>query len=74
MAAILMAPTPFIASVICCVGKRIIHTDIKPDNLLMSLDKKSVKLSDFGCAFDCKKFCYVLQVLQACLETSGDEP
>lgn len=31
---------------------RIIHTDIKPDNLLMSLDKKSVKLSDFGCAVD----------------------
>ncbi|CAK8999631.1 unnamed protein product [Durusdinium trenchii] len=31
---------------------RIIHTDIKPDNLLMSLDKKSVKLSDFGCAID----------------------
>eukprot|EP00434_Breviolum_minutum_P023146 symbB.v1.2.020421.t1/scaffold1653.1/size107518/2 len=31
---------------------RIIHTDIKPDNLLMSLDKKAVKLSDFGCAVD----------------------
>lgn len=32
---------------------RIIHTDIKPDNLLMSLDKKAVKLSDFGCLFGC---------------------
>ena len=34
---------------------RIIHTDIKPDNLLMSLDKKAVKLSDFGCLFGCKE-------------------
>ena len=32
-----------------CYLCRIIHSDIKPDNLLMSLDKKSVKLSDFGC-------------------------
>ncbi|CAE7584284.1 prp4 [Symbiodinium natans] len=31
---------------------RIIHTDIKPDNLLLSLNKESVKLSDFGCAID----------------------
>jgi len=28
----------------------VIHSDVKPDNLLMSLDKASVKLSDFGCA------------------------
>lgn len=27
-----------------------IHSDLKPDNLLMSLDKSSVKLCDFGCA------------------------
>lgn len=30
----------------------IVHNDLKPDNLLMSLDRASVKLSDFGCAFD----------------------
>lgn len=28
----------------------IIHSDVKPDNLLISLDKASVKLSDFGSA------------------------
>mmetsp|Transcript_67401 Transcript_67401/g.171077 ORF Transcript_67401/g.171077 Transcript_67401/m.171077 type:complete len:577 (-) Transcript_67401:72-1802(-) len=28
----------------------VIHSDLKPDNLLMSLDKASVKLSDFGSA------------------------
>lgn len=31
---------------------RIIHNDLKPDNLLLSLDRKSVKLSDFGIAVD----------------------
>jgi len=30
----------------------VVHNDLKPDNLLMSLDKSSLKLSDFGCAFD----------------------
>jgi len=30
----------------------VVHNDLKPDNLLMSLDKSSVKLSDFNCAFD----------------------
>lgn len=30
----------------------IIHSDLKPDNLLISLDKSSVKLSDFGSAMD----------------------
>lgn len=30
----------------------VIHSDVKPDNLLMSLDKVSVKLSDFGCAMN----------------------
>lgn len=30
----------------------IIHSDLKPDNLLMSMDKSSVKLSDFGSAMD----------------------
>jgi len=31
---------------------KVVHTDLKPDNLLMSLDKASVKLSDFGSAMD----------------------
>jgi len=31
---------------------KIIHSDVKPDNLLMSLDKASVRLSDFGSAMD----------------------
>lgn len=31
---------------------KVIHTDLKPDNLLMSLDKAGVKLSDFGSAMD----------------------
>lgn len=30
----------------------VIHSDLKPDNLLLSLDKASVKLSDFGSAMD----------------------
>merc|ERR1719421_1860721 len=30
----------------------VIHSDLKPDNLLISLDKASVKLSDFGSAMD----------------------
>eukprot|EP00747_Dinoflagellata_sp_TGD_P163762 gnl/TRDRNA2_/TRDRNA2_182787_c0_seq1.p1 gnl/TRDRNA2_/TRDRNA2_182787_c0~~gnl/TRDRNA2_/TRDRNA2_182787_c0_seq1.p1 ORF type:complete len:554 (-),score=123.79 gnl/TRDRNA2_/TRDRNA2_182787_c0_seq1:197-1858(-) len=30
----------------------VIHSDLKPENLLMSLDKASVKLSDFGSAMD----------------------
>jgi len=29
---------------------KIIHSDVKPDNLLITLDKASVKLSDFGSA------------------------
>jgi len=28
----------------------VIHSDVKPDNLLLSRDRLSVKLSDFGCA------------------------
>lgn len=31
---------------------KVVHTDLKPDNLLMSLDKTSVRLSDFGSAMD----------------------
>lgn len=30
----------------------VVHSDLKPDNLLMSLDKLSVKLSDFGSAME----------------------
>jgi len=30
----------------------IIHSDVKPDNLLISMDKASVKLSDFGSAME----------------------
>jgi len=30
----------------------VVHSDLKPDNLLMSMDKASVKLSDFGSAMD----------------------
>ncbi|CAJ1392921.1 unnamed protein product [Effrenium voratum] len=32
----------------------IVHSDLKPDNLLVSMDKMSVKLSDFGSAMDVK--------------------
>lgn len=32
----------------------IVHSDLKPDNLLVSMDKMSVKLSDFGSAMDLK--------------------
>ena len=31
---------------------QIIHCDLKPDNVLVSLDKKTVKLADFGTAID----------------------
>lgn len=31
---------------------KVIHCDVKPENLLLSLDKASVKLSDFGAAMD----------------------
>lgn len=31
--------------------QRLIHADIKPDNLLFSNDKESVKICDFGTAF-----------------------
>jgi len=31
---------------------KVVHTDLKPDNLLMSMDKMSVRLSDFGSAMD----------------------
>jgi len=31
---------------------RVIHFDLKPANLLLSLDKSSVKLCDFGCAVE----------------------
>mmetsp|Transcript_7613 Transcript_7613/g.14159 ORF Transcript_7613/g.14159 Transcript_7613/m.14159 type:complete len:537 (+) Transcript_7613:158-1768(+) len=30
----------------------VVHSDLKPDNLLMTMDKASVKLSDFGSAMD----------------------
>lgn len=30
---------------------KIIHADIKPDNFLLSLGLKSIKLADFGTAF-----------------------
>lgn len=30
----------------------VIHSDVKPDNLLMSIDKASLRLSDFGSAMD----------------------
>ena len=29
---------------------KVIHADIKPDNFLMSLDLKTIKLADFGTA------------------------
>jgi len=31
---------------------KVVHTDLKPDNLLISLDRTCVKLSDFGSAMD----------------------
>eukprot|EP00929_Paragymnodinium_shiwhaense_P112976 TRINITY_DN81238_c0_g1_i1.p1 TRINITY_DN81238_c0_g1~~TRINITY_DN81238_c0_g1_i1.p1 ORF type:complete len:659 (-),score=179.24 TRINITY_DN81238_c0_g1_i1:42-2018(-) len=31
---------------------KVIHSDVKPENLLLSLDKMSVKLADFGSAMD----------------------
>ena len=31
--------------------QRLIHADIKPDNLLLSVDRNSIKFCDFGTAF-----------------------
>jgi serine/threonine protein kinase len=31
---------------------KVVHTDLKPENLLISLDRMSVRLSDFGSAMD----------------------
>lgn len=31
---------------------KVIHSDVKPDNLLLSLDRTSVRISDFGSALD----------------------
>ena len=31
---------------------RVVHADIKPDNMLVSADKMTLKLADFGCAFE----------------------
>ena len=31
--------------------QRLIHADIKPDNLLFTVDKEAIKICDFGTAF-----------------------
>ena len=38
-------------------GCQIIHLDIKPDNILVSADKKTIKLADFGTAVDKRERC-----------------
>ena len=35
-----------------CHSFDIVHRDIKPDNLILSEDKKLIKLIDFGSSFD----------------------
>lgn len=31
---------------------KIIHADIKPDNFLLDVDQKTIKLADFGTSFN----------------------
>lgn len=47
-----------LSSLHACHRRRIVHRDIKPNNILVSRDEKIVKLADFGLG---RAFCLPLQ-------------
>ena len=44
---------------------KIIHADIKPDNFLLSLDFKTIKLADFGTSFEVEQHSTDIEYLVA---------
>jgi serine/threonine protein kinase len=47
---ILLIIRQILEALLHCHTKRLIHRDIKPQNILINPDKKEVKLADFGLA------------------------